>query len=67
MVLDRQEGGVPQVEQETGIVIGSVLRVADMVRTLRAENVYSETQFDNVKQYLEQYGDEGVAASMGTA
>lgn len=66
VVMDRQEGGAPQVLEATGISIQSVLRVADMVRLLRAENVYSSTQFNNVKEYLEQYGDRDARASLGT-
>ncbi len=67
VVLDRQEGGVPQVFEETEILISSALRVSELVKMLRAENVYSATQFDNVKQYLEQHGDPDVVASMGSA
>ncbi|MDZ7786415.1 MAG: hypothetical protein U5L95_04820 [Candidatus Saccharibacteria bacterium] len=67
VVMDRQEGGAPQVAEETGINIQSVLRVANVVRMLRAENVYSVTQFDNVREYLERYGDSDALESMGTA
>jgi orotate phosphoribosyltransferase len=67
VVMNRQEGGVPQVEEETGVQIQSALTVSKVVEMLTAEGVYSTTQFDNVKQYLEQYGDPDVAASMGSA
>lgn len=66
VVLDRQEGGAKQVYDATGIAIQSVLRVTDMVRMLRAEGLYSATQFDNVKAYLEQHGDEDALASLGS-
>lgn len=67
VVLDRQEGGAQQVLTERGIAIQSALRVADTVRLMRAEGVYSVTQFDNVKEYLQQYATPEVVASMGSA
>ena len=66
VVMDRQEGGAPQVAEETDINIQSTLQVANVVRMLRAENVYSVTQFDNVKEYLEQHGDPDALELLGT-
>ena len=37
-----------------------------IAKLLRAEGVYSVTQFDNVKEYLSKYSTPDVVASMGS-
>lgn len=58
VVVDRQEGGARQVFEETGVQITPALLVSNMVEMLRAEGEINQTQFDNVAEYLEQYGDQ---------
>ncbi|HSX44930.1 MAG TPA: hypothetical protein VLF39_02345 [Candidatus Saccharimonadales bacterium] len=65
VVLDREEGGAPQVLSETGVEITPALGVASMVKILQAEELISATQFDNVKQYIEEFGDPHAKAELG--
>jgi hypothetical protein len=37
-----------------------------MVKILRANNRISDTQFDNVRQYLAEYGDPHTLEALGT-
>ncbi len=67
VVMDRQEGGVPQVAEATGITITPALPVSQVVRMLRAEGELSVTQFDNVAEYLDQYGDPSTGEAMRSA
>jgi orotate phosphoribosyltransferase len=67
VLVDREEGGSPQVLAETGIEIIPALAVSSMALMLSAEGRISQTQFDNVSQYLAQYGDPSAKAALGTA
>jgi len=65
VVLDRQEGGVPLVEKETGHTIIPALAVAGMTRMLRGEGMITSRQFDNVAAYIYQYGEPGALEELG--
>jgi orotate phosphoribosyltransferase len=67
VVLDREEGGAPQVAEATGIEITPALGVSSMVRMLYAEKVFNQTQYDNVARYLSEYGDPHAQELMNTA
>ncbi len=64
VVLDREEGGAPQVAAETGVEITPALGVATMVKILDAEAAISQTQFDNVAAYIAEYGDPHAQATL---
>lgn len=57
VVVDREEGGVPQVLDATGVEITPALGVSSMVIMLCAEGLLKNRQFDNVRRYFEQYGE----------
>lgn len=65
VVVDREEGGAPQVKSETDLEITPALAVSSMIRILREESLISGTQFDNVVEYMQQYGDPSAKASLG--
>lgn len=67
VVVDREEGGAIEVANETGIWITPALGVSGMATMLRAENEISSTQFDNVVEYIGQYGDPHAKAALGLA
>lgn len=67
VVVDREEGGAAQVFEETGLAVTPALAVSGITTMLRSDNKITVTQFDNVKEYLGQYGAPGVAESMGSA
>jgi len=67
VVVDREEGGAPQVLAETGLAITPVLAVSDMALMLVAENKITNTQFDNVREYIGQYGDPRAKEVLGLA
>lgn len=64
VVLDREEGGAADVEEATGIGIIPALGLATTVSMLRANGLVSQTQFDNVREYMEQYGDAHAVAAL---
>ncbi len=65
VVVDREEGGAPQVLAETGIEITPALGVASMALMLRDEDLITTTQFDNVREYMSQYGDPHAQQALG--
>ena len=67
VVVDREEGGATQVYEEADIAITAALGVSRLVRILRANNRLSDTQFDNVLQYLTEYGDPHALGALGTS
>ncbi len=67
VVLDREEGGAAQVAEVTGIDITPALGVSAMVSILHHEGRISRTQFDNVRAYMEQYGDPHARTALGLA
>ena len=60
VLLDRQEGGVAQVEEATGLSVTPAIGVSGLVAALRSEDLITDRQFTNVREYLGQYGDPGV-------
>jgi orotate phosphoribosyltransferase len=66
VVVDREEGGAAQVYEEANLAITAALGVSRMVKILRANNRISDTQFDNVRQYLAEYGDPHTLEALGT-
>lgn len=65
VVLDREEGGAPQVLAETSVEITPALGVSNMVTILRAEGLINQTQYDNVAEYIGQYGDPAAKDALG--
>lgn len=65
VVVDREEGGAPQVLEATGIEITPALAVSSMVKMLFAESQINQSQYDNVAEYIGQYGDPLAKASFG--
>lgn len=65
VVVDREEGGAPQVKAETGIEITPALGVSALVKILYAESLINQTQYDNVAEYIGQYGDAHAKAEFG--
>jgi orotate phosphoribosyltransferase len=66
VVLDREEGGSPQVVEATGIEITPALGVSSMVRMLYAERLLNQTQYDNVARYLTEFGEPHAQEAMNT-
>lgn len=66
VLLDREEGGAPQVAEATGIDITPALGVSSMVRILRADGLLNQTQYDNVGRYLTEFGDPHAQEAMNT-
>lgn len=64
VVLDREEGGAIEVKEATGIDILPALGLASTVSMLRANSLVTQTQFDNVREYMEQYGDPHAVATL---
>jgi uridine monophosphate synthetase len=67
VVLDREEGGAPQVAETTGIEITPALGVSSMVRMLTSAGLFDQVQYDNVARYLTEYGDPHARELMNTA
>ncbi len=57
VAVDREEGGAPQVLEATGVEITPALAVSSLVAMLHAEDEISQTQYENVVEYIGQYGD----------
>jgi len=57
VTVDREEGGALQVYAETGIEVTPALAVSSLVTILRTENEITQTQYDNVAEYMSEYGD----------
>ena len=57
VVLDREEGGAIEVQSGTGLSVVPALGLAQTVKILRANSLATQTQFDNVVEYMNQYGD----------
>jgi orotate phosphoribosyltransferase len=66
VLLDREEGGVPEVVQATKVQITPALGISSLARLLRAEGEISVRQFDNVAGYLEQYGEPHAKETINT-
>ena len=60
IVMDRQEGGTAQVKEATGLDVVPALTVQETTRLLYTDGVISTTQYNNVAEYLSQYGDSSV-------
>lgn len=62
LALDRQEKGntplsaVQEIEQQYGLPVASIIKLADLIEHLRATTGPSSTQLDAVQQYRAQYG-----------
>ncbi len=67
VVVDREEGGAPQVLETTGVEITPVLSLSNMAIMLFAEGQIGQTQYDNVRQYMTEYGDPVAQAALGIA
>ncbi len=65
VVVDREEGGAPQVQAETGLEITPALGVSTMANILIAESLINQTQYDNVVEYINQYGEDHSKATVG--
>lgn len=65
VIVDRQEGGVDAIREHTGVDVIAGLAVANMVQFLRAEGEITQTQYDNVAEYLTQYGDDNARRTLG--
>lgn len=65
VVVDREEGGSPQVLETTGVEITPALSLSNMAIMLYAESEISLTQFDNVRSYMDEYGDPVARAALG--
>ncbi|MFO0971549.1 MAG: hypothetical protein U0520_04370 [Candidatus Saccharimonadales bacterium] len=57
VVLDRQEGGRAELQEAARLDVTPALGLATTVRILRANSALSQTQFDNVREYMERHGD----------
>lgn len=57
VVVDREEGGSPHVLEAVGLRITPALGVSSLVRVLRGAGQISQRQYDNVRRYMEQYGE----------
>jgi len=57
VVVDREEGGAPQVLESTGVEITPALSLSNMAIMLFAEGEISRTKYDNVVEYMTKYGD----------
>lgn len=64
VVLDREEGGASDVFAATELNITPALGLASTVKILRANNAINRTQFDNVAEYIGQYGDPHAVAEL---
>lgn len=64
VVLDREEGGAGDVEAATGMVVTPALGLANTVRILRTNGAITQTQFDNVAEYMAEYGDPHAVAEL---
>gem|GEM_PF-4299744 len=67
VVLDREEGGATEVETTTGISITPALGLSTAVSILRANSLIGETQYDNVAEYIAEYGDPHAVAELSAA
>jgi orotate phosphoribosyltransferase len=67
VLLDREEGGAPQVYQETGLEIVPAMGMSSLARLLRAERKISSQQFVNVARYVERYGEDHAKETINTA
>jgi len=65
VVLDREEGGVPQVKAETGLKVTPAIGVSSLVKILQAESMITQTQFDNVAKYMAEYGEPHAKDNLG--
>lgn len=66
VVLDREEGGAPQVFAETGLQITPALGVSALINILNAESLLTQPQSDNVLEYITKYGEPHAQAALGT-
>lgn len=67
VAVDREEGGAPQVLEATGVEITPALAISSLVAMLHAEDEISQTQYDNVVEYIGQYGDPHAQALLNVA
>ncbi len=65
VVLDREEGGAPQVFAETGLQITPELGVSTLMNILNAETLLTQTQSDNVLAYMAEYGEPHAQLTLG--
>ncbi len=57
VMLDREEGGAEKVWLETGTLVTPAIRLSRIVEILLSSSKISQTQYDNVVEYISQYGD----------
>lgn len=65
VVVDREEGGAPQVKEQTDVEITPALSLSNMTIMLFAEGRISQTQYDNVVEYMTEYGDPVAQEALG--
>jgi len=65
VIVDREEGGVSQVQEATGLTVTPAVGVSGMVKMLHEAGSLNRTQFDNVAEYMGQYGDPSARGAFG--
>lgn len=58
VVLDREEGGRAQVKEATNFDVTPAIGVSSLVLFLREDGFITQAQFDSVRAYMAQYGDD---------
>ena len=67
VAVDREEGGALQVFAETGVEVTPALAVSSLVTMLHSQGEITQTQHDNVAEYIGQYGDPHAQVLMNVA
>lgn len=67
VVLDREEGGIPAVEDATGIKVYPAIGVSGLMNTMRETGHASEAEYARVKSYIGHYGEPHAQNAMSYA
>lgn len=68
VVLDREEGGSSVVKEKCrDLEITPALAMSGMVHMLHAESLINNTQYDNVREYVTEYGEPQAKEILGIA
>ncbi len=57
VILDREEGGAPKIAEKAGICVKPALALSGLVKVLYCEGKINQIQYDNVAEYMQQYGE----------
>ncbi len=67
VVLDREEGGIPAVEDATGIKVYPAIGVSGLMNAMQGTGHASEAEYMRVKSYIGNYGEPHAQHAMGYA